>query len=505
MFHIRPSVRRLAAAGVSALLVSICTAPACTGSRDEDVAPAVLRVGFGMGPSARPDAVDMLTSMLYAEGLLMHDWNGHTKPLLAESWEWSSDRQTLHLRLKEALVFHDGRPLTADTVARFLRKAADEEGALGFAYVTGIEPTGELSLDIRLSRPDAFLIPGLSDIRLKHPDNEDIGTGPFRLLSRRPTKTVRFDHYYGGVSPLSGVNIAVYDSQRSAWAALMKGDVDVVQEVSRESVDSMKGSSRVRPFSTMQPFYVPIFLNQAHPALRHREVRLAMLEALDRQAIIDEAMSGFGQIADVPIWPRHWAYSPPARRHPYDPAKARARLEAAGFPLVSRNGGPDSRFSFGCVVFGEDSQFERIALMVQRQLFEVGIDMQIEMVPLKDLPDRAGKGDFDGLLARANASRTHNMLYQFWRSYTGTTPPLIKTGYMGTNDAFDRLRVAETNDESRRAIDALVERFHEDVPALFIAWVEVTRAVDTRFDIGDREAPDPFMNLWQWRAVRNDN
>ena len=453
-----------------------------------------------MGPSDREGAVKVLTSMLYAEGLVTHDWNGHTKPLLAESWRWSADRKTLSLQLQKNLVFHDASPLTADTVVRFLRAEVEKKG-LGFTYVTDVKATGALSIDIQLSRPDVFLMSQLSDVRLTHPDNADIGTGPFQLVNRDPIQTIRFDRHHGGPSPLSGVNIEVYDSQRSAWAALMKGDVDVVQEVSRESVEFMKGSSRVRPFSTVQPFYVPLFLNQSHPALRLREVRLAMLEALDRQAIIVQAMNGFGQIADGPIWPQHWAYSPPKPPHSYDPDAARARLERAGFRLQSRAKGPRSRFSFKCLVLAEDPQHERIAMVVQRQLFDVGIDMEIEMVSLNELGPRAGRGDFDGILGRANSSRTLNLTYHFWLSVDGIGPPLINTGYHGTDEAFDRLRLAGTKDETRAAVATLVERFHQDVPALFIAWVAVTRAVDTRFAVAATEAPDPFFNLWQWRLA----
>ena len=459
-----------------------------------------------MGPvDTRDGAVDVLSSILFAEGLVMHDWNGHTKPLLAESWRWSPDRKTLSLQLKPGVVFHDGSPVTADTVLRSLRARAEKEKLLGFTYVTAMNVTGQLSMEIQLSRPDAFLLPELSDLRLTHPDNEDIGTGPFQLVNRDPIQTTGFARYHGGPSALSGVNIAVYDSQRGAWAALMKGDVDVVQEVSRESVEFMKGSTRVRPFSTVQPFYVPIFLNQSHPALRNREVRLAMIEALDRRAIIDQAMTGFGQIADGPIWPQHWAYSAPARRHPYAPEAARARLERAGFKMRARSAGPRSRFSFRCLVLKEDPQHERIALMVARQLLDVGIDMKIEMVSLDALGPRAALGDFDGLLGRANSSRTLNLTYQFWRSSNGILPPFINTGYHGADDAFDRFRLAGTKDETRAAVAALVERFHEDVPALFIAWVEVTRAVDTRFVVANDQAPDPFMNLRQWRLAAPAN
>jgi hypothetical protein len=53
----------------------------------------------------------------------------------------------------------------------------------------------------------------------------------------------------------------------------------------------------------------------------------------------------------------------------------------------------------------------------------------------------------------------------------------------------------------RVAVANLRQRFYEDVPAAFLAWPETTRAVDTRFDIGDHSDPEVFANLWRWRLA----
>jgi peptide/nickel transport system substrate-binding protein len=503
MPHNRSELRRLATGGTCFLLACGLALPACRERTDDAPAPAPLRVAFGVGPSAKAEAVSLITAMLFAEGLLSHDWNGQTEKALVEKWSWGNGRKTLHLSLKPGVRFHDNTPLTADIVVTFLKELA-AAGTLGFNHVTEMKATGPLTVDLTLSTPDAFLLPELSDQRLTLPGNNDVGTGPFRVVRKDPpVETVRFDEYHDGVSALSGVNIAVYDSQRSAWAALMRRDVDVVQDVSRESVEFMKGT--IRPFPIVQPFYIPILLNHRHPVLRNREVRLALVEALDRQAIIKQAMSGFGQVADAPIWPLHWAHPTPVDRHDYDPAKARTRLERAGFPIRARRNRPSSRLSFTCTVWAEDPQHERIALMVQRQLLDVGVDMEIEMAPLDEIQKRAASGKFDAILARMNSSRTLNITYQFWRSSTGNEPPILNTGYSGTNKAFDQFRLAESDADTRRAVAELVARFHDDVPAVFIAWLQVVRAVDTRFDVTMGKTPDPFASIWQWRPVRASN
>jgi hypothetical protein len=50
----------------------------------------------------------------------------------------------------------------------------------------------------------------------------------------------------------------------------------------------------------------------------------------------------------------------------------------------------------------------------------------------------------------------------------------------------------------------LRRRFYEDAPAAFLAWTQITRAVDARFDVGDRSDPDLFANLWRWRTVTRE-
>ena len=72
------------------------------------------------------------------------------------------------------------------------------------------------------------------------------------------------------------------------------------------------------------------------------------------------------------------------------------------------------------------------------------------------------------------------------------------TGYTGVSDILERLRKTRRDAEIRVAVAELRERFYQDAPAVFIAWVEATRAIDSRFDVGDAGDPDMLANLWRW-------
>jgi ABC-type transport system substrate-binding protein len=368
--------------------------------------------------------------------------------------------------------------------------------------VKDIAANGEDGVTITVSRPDFFLLPALNELMLTHPDNEDLATGPFSLASRTPiVEARRFRDYHGGQTALSAIRIQTFDTQRSAWAALMRGEVDVVQEVARDSVEFMQRSSNIATYPTVQPFYLALVFNHRHPTLAKVEVRRALAEAIDKRGVIDRAMRGKGRLAADPIWPFHWAYPQSAPRREYDPTIASSRLDTAGFPFPrnARKDQPRSRLSFRCMVYNEDPQFERMALLIQRNLFDIGVVMDIELVDLNTLVARASKSEYDALLIQMHSGRTMDYMYRFWRS-EASEAKMVNSGYTGVDTLLEDLRRSLTDQETAQTVNNLVNRFHEDVPAVFLAWTEVTRAVDKRFDVGEATGQDPFFNIWQWRV-----
>ena len=273
-------------------------------------------------------------------------------------------------------------------------------------------------LAIRLSRPDAFLGESILDTLIVDPTKPDIGTGPFKLVTRTPSiKAERYTAYYRGMPGIDKVEVITYDGQRAAWVAMMRGEVDMVQEVNRDSAEFLEGASHVHMYSTIRPYYIPLVFNLRHPILKRVEVRRALAEAINRDEIVEQAMRGHGRVADDPIWPFHWAYNAAARKYTHNPNAARLRMDAAGLPMrpAPASGGMASRFSIRCL-FWNDPQFERIALLLQRQLAEVGIDLVLEGADDREMQRRAGSGDFDTFLYQHASGKSFDYTYRFWHS-----------------------------------------------------------------------------------------
>jgi ABC-type transport system substrate-binding protein len=161
------------------------------------------------------------------------------------------------------------------------------------------------------------------------------------------------------------------------------------------------------------------------------------------------------------------------------------------------------RFSIRCL-FWNDPQYERIALLLQRQLADVGVDLVLEASDDLQLQTRAGKGDFDTYLYQVTSGKSFNWTYRFWHSPVAGAA-YQDSGYTGVDAVLDRLRSVRDDGQVRTAVADLRERFYQDVPAAFLAWPETTRAVDARFDLGDRSDPDVFANLWKWRPAERQN
>jgi peptide/nickel transport system substrate-binding protein len=459
----------------------------------------MLRIGI----QNTPEALAVVTDLLYADRLLSIDWHGRPALGLASGFAWKDEGRTLQIELRPGIQFHDGTPVTAETVAEILRQKRTPSGS--FQYVTRIENTNDRTVLIHLSRPDAFLIEALSGTAIVLPRNPDIGAGPFKLLKRTPViEAERNMAYYRGAPGIEKVQVTTYDTPRMAWAAMMRREVDMVPEVSRDSVEFLEGATRFDTYSSIRPFYIPLVFNARNPILKNVEVRRAIAEAIDRDDIVNRAMRGHGRAADDPVWPYNWAYTPAARRRSFDPMAAAQRLDKAGFP-VRRAGLPGampSRFQIRCLFWNKGSQYERIALMLQRQLAAIDIDLLLEPADEEALQRRAFAGEFESYLYQMASGKSFDWTYVFWHSPQGGGRQRQNSGYTGLDEPLDRLRAAAGDADTRVAVADIRERFYDDVPAVFIAWPKATRAIDARFDVGDATDPEILANLWRWSVAK---
>jgi peptide/nickel transport system substrate-binding protein len=463
-----------------------------------------MRIGIGAPPQvSRLSGVGAVITNVTAETWLYGRSDGRQDKRIVTDWSWDSSRTILHLKIRSDIYFHDGTKLTSEVAAQMLRRTAANarrEAALGFLSVKSVDVTGPTEVDLHLSEPNAFVLTDLSTISVQKPDSVDIGTGPFMVTKKDKQHAVlsAFPKYYRGRPQLGEIEVLTYPTQRNAWAALMRGEIDMLYEVSRDAADFVNAESTVRTYTFARPYYIALVFNVRHPILKNVEVRKAINEAVDRATLVHDGLNDHGRPADGPIWPEHWARPAAIPQFTYSPDEARRVLDQAGLKAARNAAGTmPSRFSFTCVVYAQDSQFERLAVLVQKQLADVGIEMKLKPLGATEINEPLAKGNFDAFIIEF-FGRSLSFAYDFWRHHDGE---LFDGGYVSADAVFDRIRSATSDDETRAAVADLARVLHDDPPAAFLAWQATTRAVSTRFDVAAEPGRDILSSVWQWRQV----
>ena len=483
-----------ASACVIAGLAAVLTA--CMGdARRVPDEPLSVRIGTVVPKVERATVVSNLAGILSAEPLVSVEWDGRAVFRLAESVSEAPDGLALTVKLRPNVKFHTDELVTAGRVRELLLPQLQSK-----KDVADVTATDDRTLVIRLNRPYAFKDVDLNDFTIDDPNRLELRTGPFRIVSvAHPTTLAPFEGYYQGAPAVSRVEIHEFPTHRAAWSAMLRNEVNFLHEVNRDAIDFIHAGGDIRAYPMLRPYAVTLVFNLKHPILQRREVRLALTEAIDREEVVQNGMRGNGEAAEGPFWPRHWAY-PQGRRAPaYNPDAAKIRLEGAGLPMNRRSPGEmPARFEFTCLLMAGDTRFERIALVVQRQLFAIGVDMRLRVVPQSEWGKRVVGGDFEAFIFEMASGRTLSFPYKFWHSEA----PVLPTGYSAADGALERMKLARTEDEVRVAVSDVMRVMRADPPAVFLAFPREARAADRSIQIPYEPDRDMFGRLWRSGARR---
>ena len=487
----------------SILVIAGCTGRQDSGSKEQ----VVLRIGVPEADVSTPDVgLPQVARYFNVEGLTAKAQDGRSVPRLARSWSSTPDGLEWRFVLRDDVVFHDGTKLTAhvarDSLAASLPRPATRELYPGLADVVELKAASDTELVITLKRRSAFLIDDLEFPITRGEGKSRVGTGPFKIASESANEIVMDRHgsYHQGTPQIDRLVLRPYATLRTAWASLMRQEIDVLWDVSHESAEFV-GSRDVEMHSYLRNYVYLVAFNSGSSKLASPAVRRALNAAVDRARLIGATLRGHGLAAYGPLWPHHWAYDASLPGYTFDPSMASSILDAAGLKQSNREGG-GPRLSFECLLPQNYAVLERLGLEVQKQLYDIGVDMQLKAVSTEEFDGRIRKGEFEAVLFPMISAPTFARAYQFWRSTNGFRG-LNVFGYRSAaaDRWFDALRYSANEAEFRAATSQLQRTLLEDPPALFLAWQERTRAISRRFDVRVENGRDPILSLWQWRPT----
>ncbi|WP_201861581.1 ABC transporter substrate-binding protein [Microvirga soli] len=276
--------------------------------------------------SSAPTTAELATKIF--DGLLEYDFDLNPKPSLAESWEISPDGKTITFKLRQGVVWHDGKPFTSADVQFSLMKVVKEyhpRGKGNLGPVTSIDAPDAHTVVLNLAHPYAPLMKGLSsletpivpkhvyegtDFRNNPAVNNPIGTGPFKFAKWEKGNFIelqRNEKYWREGKPYLDRLIFRFIADSSTRAAgVERGEIDVatfgtINPVEMRRLEELPNISIAKGgYEAIAPVMM-LELNTKRAPFDDKRVRQAVAYALDRNFITKNIWYGFGKPAVGPI------------------------------------------------------------------------------------------------------------------------------------------------------------------------------------------------------------
>ncbi|MFV0306688.1 MAG: ABC transporter substrate-binding protein [Desertimonas sp.] len=311
------------------------------------------------------------------------------EPGLAESWEFADDGSYLEMNLRQGVTFHDGEPFNAEAVKANIERAQTVDGSTAVAlldHITEVEVVDEFTVRLHTEYPDAALPLTLSDragamispAAFDDPDLDlnPVGAGAYRVTSYQPDAGATYERYedYWNVDEtyIKTIEIQVVIDTTTRLNALRSGQLDAAEIDAQQAADA-EAAGLGLTVGTDVSFSLLQFNSVNRPEFADERVRRAINLAIDREAIVEGLMLGYGEAWVQPFPPGYYATDPdltPESLYPYDPDQARTLLEEAGY---------GDGFSFEIITTSTPLRVQT-SEVIQASLAELGITVSIRQV-----------------------------------------------------------------------------------------------------------------------------
>ena len=297
--------------------------------------------------SAAAGAIDQVVYSNVFEGLTRFASDGSIVPGLAKSWAISADGLTYTFNLHEGVKFHDGTDMNADDVKFSLDRARAEDSTNAqkalFADIASVDVIDPMTVKLTLSKQNGNLLfnmawgdavivasESIADIKSK-----PVGTGAFvfsNWVQGDRIELTRNPNYWGTPAKLEKATFKFISDPTAAFAAVMAEDVNAFMAFpAPENLPQFDADPRFKVLVGSTEGETILSTNNKQAPFDNVKVRQALAHAIDRQAIIDGAMFGYGTPIGTHFAPHHPAYIDLTANSSYDPEKAKALLAEAGF------------------------------------------------------------------------------------------------------------------------------------------------------------------------------
>jgi peptide/nickel transport system substrate-binding protein len=427
----------------------------------------------------------------------------------------SKDGMTVTYKLRRNVKWQDGAPFTSADVKFSWQAVMNPRNNVserrGYDQVASVDTPDPYTVVFHLKNPFAPFVGTVfaeSDDpyrivpkhRLdKYPDLNQIpfnslpvGTGPFKVtrwLRGDRIEYVANPDYFRGRPKIGRLVVEVITDMNTQAAEMQSHQIDVINDLTASKYRDLRNAAGVRILLAKSPAYNSLALNLAHPPLDDLRVRQAIAYAIDKRRLIDDLEYGTATPAKADLSDFYWAFDPSVPSIPYDPAKAKQLLDAAGWRvgpsgIRSKNGVPLSLQ----LVYGQGSETARaLGLTMQSDLRAVGIDTPIKTylysVYYATSADGGilNGGKFDLAVYSWISGGDPDNSSQWMCSQVPPSGNNISRYCTQPVDAAERVALTNADRSARKSAYSTIEhRLAADVPAVFLFYSPRRYAVSDR-------------------------
>lgn len=400
-------------------------------------------------------------------------------PVLAESWEWQ-DSLNLVIHLRKDAKFHNGEKFDARSVKFTLDSIynPDTKSPLrGLLPVGGkVEIVDDYTVKFVVQKPFRPLITLMPWVLMMPADaakqgtnfaKTAIGTGPFKFERYLPSERldmVRNQDYRGDKPPLERLSIRYIPENGTRVASLETGEVLMINNVPPDQIGRIRTTPGLEILHSDTLRMVYLAMQCERPPFNNVKARQAVAHAIDRQALIDTILQGYGSPAKAPLSPLARTYRDDLPPYDYNPDKARSLLAEAGVK-------PGTKVKFGAPS-GRYLMDKQVAEVCHQWLGDIGLDVSLETSEFGVYWPKAAGGEFDIYMGSRTGATTANDPLVLNDFYTPTAAKRVKYSNSRVDELVEEgLAAAESTEQGLAKIYGEIQEivWHE-VPYAFMYY-----------------------------------
>ncbi|NWF76537.1 MAG: peptide-binding protein [Nitrospirae bacterium] len=447
-----------------------------------------------LNPVFLTDLISYSVSGLIFSGLTKFDKDMKIKGDLAESWDILDGGRKIIFHLKKDVLWHDGNQFTANDVVftynTFISPSVATSLKDNFGSVKEVRALDPYTVSVSYDEPygsalESWTVGIIPKHILQHKDvnntsfeNFPVGTGPYKLrewVHGQRLWLEAFDSYHAGRPKITNLIIRIIPDTATQFLELKAGSIDLM-ELSPMQFNNKTGhedlSSDFVKYRAGSFRYGFLGLNLIDRRFQDKRVRQAISYAIDKDAIINSVLRGFGSRSTGPYPPEAWYYNREAKSYAYNPQKALELMIEAGWKkgtdgILRKNA---DLMSFMILTNYENKENIKTAQIIQSNLKAIGIETDIRTLEWQAFRHNViSKHQFEAIVL-SRAYLWDPDIYELWHSSKTKEGEWNFLSYK--NKELDMLlengRRAITIADRQRIYHKLHELLAEEQPCIFL-------------------------------------